>query len=63
MPIRPQDQNPDRSSPGRQPARKAQDERQYGKNSSFDPEAEETEGEEYKSDGLAKIDKYTVDKH
>lgn len=62
MPIRPQDQNPDKPAAGRQPERKMQDSRHYGKNSTFNPAAEKTDSEEYKTGGLPKTAKYSVDK-
>lgn len=62
MPIRLQDQNPDKPAAGRQPERKVQESRQYGKNAAFNPESEKTDDEEYKSGGLPKTAKYSVDK-
>lgn len=62
MPIRPQDTNPDHPAPGRQPERRTQEPRQYGKDSVFNPAADETGSEEYKKNGLPETTKYTVDK-
>ena len=62
MPVRPQDNNPDAPAPGRQPERKIQEPRHYGKDAVFNPEADETDPEEYRKDGLQKTTKYSVDK-
>jgi hypothetical protein len=65
MPVKPQDQNPDRPAPAKQPERHAPKPTHYGKGAVFNPNAEETQPEEYKErdTGLQKTTKYSVDKH